>query len=117
MNSSLDLDALQAVADMASPGPWRDTQPNLNYPSGFDVVDAFGAWVVMDSDDYTGAIPKSADAEFIAAAREAVPALIARVRELERKNTQQGMLLAGLLSKSDRDDAHIAELEAARDHP
>jgi len=38
--------------------------------------------------------------------------LIARVRELERKNTQQGMLLAGLLSKSDRDDAHIAELEA-----
>jgi len=43
--------------------------------------------------------------------------LIARVRELECKNTQQGMLLAGLLSKSDRDDAHIAELEAARDQP
>lgn len=43
--------------------------------------------------------------------------LIARVRELERKNTQQGMMLAGLLSKSDRDDAHIAELEAARDQP
>lgn len=42
---------------------------------------------------------------------------IARVRELERKNTQQGMMLAGLLSKSDRDDAHIAELEAARDQP
>jgi len=44
----------------------------------------------------------------VVAAREA----IARVRELERKNLQQGMMLAGLLSKSDRDDAHIAELEA-----
>jgi len=49
----------------------------------------------------------------VVAAREA----IARVRELERKNAQQGMLLAGLLSKSDRDDAHIAELEAACDQP
>jgi len=115
--AELDLDALQAMADMASPGPWRVTQDHLDRPIHFDVVDAFDAWVAVDSDGYEGAIPERADAAFIAAAREAVPALIARARELERKNTQQGMLLAGLLSKSDRDDAHIAELEAARDQP
>ncbi len=55
------------------------------------------------ADDYRA----KAWVEAVIVAREA----IARVRELERKNTQQGMLLAGLLSKSDRDDAHIAELE------
>jgi len=51
--------------------------------------------------------------EAVIVAREA----IARVRELEHKNMQRGMLLAALLAKSDRDDAHIAELEAARDQP
>lgn len=43
--------------------------------------------------------------------RPVIGGLVDRVRELERKNLQQGMMLAGLLSKSDRDDAHIAELE------
>lgn len=81
--TELDLDALQAMADMASPGPWRVTQDHLDRPIQFDVVDASDAWVVVDSDGYEGAIPEAPDAAFIAVAREAVPALIARVRELE----------------------------------
>jgi len=115
--SELDLDALQAMVDMASPGPWRVTQDDLSHPAGYDVYRPSGLPVAVDTDGYEGCIPVLADAEFIAAAREAMPALIDRVRELERKNLQQGMMLAGLLSKSDRDDAHIAELEAARDQP
>ncbi len=110
--AELDMDALQAMADMASPGPWRVTQDDLSHPAGYDVNRPSGLPVAIDTEGYTGCIPVLADAEFIAAAREAVPTLIARVRELEHKNMQQGMLLAGLLSKSDRDDAHIAELEA-----
>lgn len=112
MSIELDLDALQAMADIASPGPWRVAQDHLDHRICFDIKSiAYDTWVALDSDGYAGCIPVLADAGFIAAAREAMPALITRVRELERKNTQGGIMLANLLSKSDRDDARIAELE------
>jgi hypothetical protein len=104
--SALDLDALQALADAATPGPWEiDSQPHGWGP--FNVVVREGGV------DPAGIIPtrytpvvncaaasgpkdprtieanrryKSAEnAAFVAAAREAVPDLIAECRELRER--------------------------------
>jgi hypothetical protein len=73
---TLDLDALAALAEAAtresSPAPWH-TQP---WPSRF-VVDANGDGVC------SSVCETDAEQKLIAAAVNAVPALIARVRELE----------------------------------
>lgn len=65
----LDLDAIEARANAATPGPWRvgaTYDPEINV----DVTNADGNLVG----------PK--DEDFIAAAREDVPALVAEVRRL-----------------------------------
>jgi chemotaxis receptor (MCP) glutamine deamidase CheD len=68
-NKPLDLDALQALCDAATPGPWETDADR------FDDIE-------------------EDDAEFIAAAREAMPMLVARVRELEaEKAAMQAALI------------------------
>lgn len=75
---ALDLDAIEAVANAATPAPWE-----AYYTVHGDPYVAqqgrpkFGVVVSTAPDDYG-----RADAEFIAASREAVPALIAEVRRL-----------------------------------
>lgn len=88
----LDLDALKALDQAATPGPWTTPGP-----------DTVGQWVIYD-DEWTiaearayshndpmsnrpgargpGYIDPDANAAFIAAARTAVPALIAEVDQL-----------------------------------
>ena len=78
--SELDLDRLEALPTAASPGPWR-TDPSERVetrpPNTYDVWRPFVGCVAENL--------TFADAEFIAAAREAVPALIAEVRRLAAK--------------------------------
>jgi len=79
----LDLDALQALCDAATPGPWRCHRFTADSPcdrilASEDLADEvigahYGEALRID--------PK--DAAFIIAAREALPRLIGRVRELE----------------------------------
>lgn len=87
--AELDLDAIEARAEGAAPGPWMVIDPNegTGVPPGWQVVnDAFlnppgddedHAWVAVEL--HTG---DQADAEFIAHAREDIPALAAEVRRL-----------------------------------
>ena len=75
MDDPLDLAALEALCAAATEGPWAVDEPWSNdvlgprYPDGRPHLVCYGSG--------------AADAEFIAAARDAMSKLIARVRELE----------------------------------
>ena len=73
------LDQIQARADKATAGPW---EVDRNHPFSSDIVGIYSSgakkYVVMvDEDDPT----TDAEANFIAHAREDIPALLAMVRE------------------------------------
>ena len=72
---TVDLDALLALAEAATPGPWHDSKP--------DSVFAGSTVIAGSMPSYGDVKQPQANARFIAAAREAVPVLIARCRELE----------------------------------
>jgi len=72
----LDLDALQRLCDAATPGPWTSERGSVwGSSTRLSVCDVE---LGSTQDDL-------ADALFIAAARDALPKLIARVRQLERR--------------------------------
>jgi hypothetical protein len=86
---TLDLDKLEALAKAATPGPWKSVEGGLVVCSfhpkhGYNVHDMRTLQNLMTPDVSfaMGDVHKN-DSAFIASAREAVPALIARVRELE----------------------------------
>ena len=67
-----ELDALRALADAATPGPWEEVAESGEWwITGPDIDNDF----VIDTTNGT----KQADCDFIAATRAAVPALIAEV--------------------------------------
>lgn len=71
-SSGLDLDVIEARANAATPGPWGALSPRADGAS--PVTRAGGAWIApFTAED---------DAEFIAHAREDVPALVDEVRRL-----------------------------------
>lgn len=72
MTEKLDLDALEALANAATEGPWEADKMG-------ELVDARGVHIVRQ-EAYANTVT-ACDAEFIAAARTAVPALIAELRE------------------------------------
>jgi hypothetical protein len=90
--TQLDLDAIEARANAATPGPWDgDTCDGISQhwtreKPWLDVL------VMEGSDSWAGCNHRisvsEGDAEFIAHAREDVPALVQRVRELEADNQQ-----------------------------
>lgn len=68
--TELDLDAIKARADAASAGPWTAERDGL-------------VWAPRLGDPVSGSTEME-DAEFIAAARADVPALVAEVERLQR---------------------------------
>ena len=85
------LDAIAARANAAQPGPWlRYTQSDhasLRSSNGEMVAGTFGwEW---------GGIEHEADADFIAHAREDVPALLAEVRRLRAAEQRVQALIQG----------------------
>lgn len=85
-----ELDRLQALCDVATEGPWefaRETDMSVSRPqdpSGCATVVVWGRnW---DAESYdpgsVSGIAASADGDFIAASRTALPLLIAEVRRL-----------------------------------
>jgi hypothetical protein len=82
--SKLDLDAIEARCEAASPGPWtaklgRTTDWIADGRCG-GISDANGEEIITTDSGVYG--PEEADAAFIAAARTDVPALLAEVRRL-----------------------------------
>ena len=78
-DARLDLDAIQARADAATPGPWK----HFHWPEGNEVhvtpKKPICAWPGFDGDAGKNA---RANAAFIAAARTDIPALLAECRRL-----------------------------------
>ncbi|QAU07226.1 hypothetical protein HOV03_gp87 [Gordonia phage Asapag] len=77
--SELDLDAIEARAEAATPGPWHASKGGgsmgRDYPGNI-TSDETGQIIFTQTGN-------SANTRFIAGARTDVPALIARVREIE----------------------------------
>jgi hypothetical protein len=73
---ALDLDAIEARANAATPGPWVQSQRDMwmvyRDGGGTPEIDVGGGYDIKE------------DATFIAAARSDVPALVAEVRRLAR---------------------------------
>lgn len=69
-----DIDAIEARADAATPGPWDVAMDCVTAPTCGEILRITGWPEVGD-----------VDAEFIAHAREDVPDLLAYVRDLEAK--------------------------------
>lgn len=77
---ALDLDALRKLCDEATSGPW-EVRIDRYDPV---VVGAGSNWPHGDDDAYATAY-RLADAKFLAAARSAIPALIAEVDRLHQQ--------------------------------
>lgn len=96
----LDLEAIKKRAEAATPGPWFF---DANGDFGISTkADAAGSWTVivcgmLDEHDQifedTYPIGTSFDGEFIAHAREDIPALIAEVERLQAKVDHKSQLL------------------------
>lgn len=81
---ALDLDELQRLCDAATPGPWEydDDAQALSY----DILGHLAGWVCAVHElPLEGACTRERNAAFIGAARDALPKLIARVRQLEQR--------------------------------
>ena len=82
----LDLDAIEARAEAATPGPWtarlRDDMWEINDGSGSNFVSIVeSCWLPDDCDaGQYGGIPDVDDARFIAHAHADIPALVAELR-------------------------------------
>jgi len=97
----LDLDAIRARAEAATPGPWT---ADTNEPFGPELQGIFAPgsrrYIVKADIDYAEDedIPDAvvtADAEFIAHARADIPELLAEVERLESEIATQARLLVG----------------------
>ena len=83
----IDLDAAQALADAATPGPW-ESDGDYDRAEVCQTAEPFATIVGTETEgraymSYERLVLSAADSAFIAQARTLVPALIARVRDLE----------------------------------
>ena len=79
----LDLDAIEARAEAATPGPWTARLSDMwEINAGSDLVSVVeSCWLPDDCEaGQHGGIPDVDDARFIAHARTDVPALVAELR-------------------------------------
>lgn len=129
--AELNLDKIQARADAATPGPWydagagilravhtrtvgrkhiREVRDDIYLLSGamFDTYEDFEGGPDLNGEP---CVDSYYDAQFIAHAREDVPALVARVRELEAENAKLRTSVGHL---SEVVDGYRAWLEDAR---
>ena len=86
---SVDIEKLEALAKAATPGPWWASKYGVIYGS------------VQPDDIFVGHISEDADIAYITAARNAVPELIARVRELEKERFLIIHAIAGKYGRSE----------------
>ena len=92
-----ELDRLTALAAAATPGPWTHEPCEYSRATQVSAKDApYG--VVMDNETYYPQAVRAEDQAFCAAARDAVPALVAEVRRLR----------GALHQIARRDDAEMA---------
>lgn len=118
--AGLDLDAIEARVNAATPGPWRTVWGSL-IARGVEITESGTYRAIQDvaeipddrcewESDEAVEVSAEADAEFIAAARADVPALVAEVRRLERIIAETDSLAE---VERDRAMAELAGLRAS----
>jgi hypothetical protein len=108
----LDLEAIKARAEAATPGPWNGTwhataESSIEGSDGHTV-----AYVNSECADHPGR--RDADGHFIAAARSDVPALVAEVERLTQFATSLGKALDARIGDVRRRDDEIESLRRQR---
>ena len=129
-----ELQAIEARASAATPGPWRSDDQVVGWMGGTqpgvavrnqdgNVRDAVAMVVDMRAAEISGSLRPIEDAAFIAAARMDVPALVAEVRRLRALIAEAVPLFETNASVAwheygnidgcaDRDDAILEKLKA-----
>jgi hypothetical protein len=123
VTTPLDLDALLALRSRGTPGTWRAVlegkQPVCYYRAllCFAADEGGAGYVSVVTDDATRVRAHAANAELAAAAVNALPALVGRVREAERERdaTRAVVEAARALCKANPEiylahDAHLLDL-------
>jgi hypothetical protein len=80
--SAVELDTIEARCNAATPGPWMSYVEGRDHESGSDFIMTGEGGSRREDIELTGAT--RADQDFIAAARQDVPRLVAEVRRLKR---------------------------------
>ncbi len=88
--ADLDLERLERLCAEATPGPWFIQGGHNDYDICGNQTGTKDGWAIADRvfhlDVYTDAKRQERDAEFVIAARTALPLAIARIRELEAES-------------------------------
>lgn len=106
----LDLEAIEARANAASPGPWITSNPEnafKNWPIGFfslgrDEEAKPSNWAITTDHIHASQMVSGGakeDAEFISHARQDIPALITSIRRLEAQALAWSATQAAKVSK------------------
>jgi hypothetical protein len=77
-----ELGAADARADAATRGPWESSVEGRDHDSGDSVILTPGPDLYISYDQSPDEQQRAADLDFIAAARQDVPRLVAQVRRL-----------------------------------
>lgn len=90
----IDLDELMRLREAATPGPWKAKIGDFEYEDGYGTVtapyvEADGKTICVPTDRGPDDDNDESDAAYIVSACNAVPELVARIRELERLCEQQ----------------------------
>lgn len=120
-----DLDAIRARCEAATPGPWRAVAYWYDGPMS-DVMSPSGEPFCCVSFEKPDAALEDATAQFIAAARTDIPALLAYIDELERqRNVERERaddLMSRLICHEDAQDdicediTHLRRANASLEH-
>ncbi len=105
---TIDLQAIKALADAATPGPWEEVAES-------------GEWWITGPDIENGFVINTtrgitqANADFIAAAREAVPALLAEVERLTAEVGEMDALADEMTSRIEYMGTDLSVAKSQRD--
>ena len=109
----IDTEALRLLADAATPGPWHYIPGDHDLASAGIDITAEGDSLTWD--DHSGEVFTHPDAEFIAAAREAVPALLDRIARLEAQSDIRGRAVVMYRERAREAEARIKAVQDAAD--
>ncbi|WNG69303.1 hypothetical protein [Cupriavidus gilardii] len=110
--AELNLDELGRLAKAATPGPWEWwTSNSFLRLSGSDGRDGGVLYACNIRNEYATVVVSEADRRFIAEARTALPALIARIHELEQERDHYRMAAEAEARFADEARAKVRELE------
>lgn len=112
----IDLDELMKLRDAATPGPWKTDLGNFD-SDGYSMVirpyiEADGKITFVSNDDTDYGYDED-DAAYIVAASNAVPELVAHIRELE----EQRDVLSTWIANTFIDSGFLPEIETGGMNP